>query len=105
METNLEGEGKTSLKNFKKILGSTAYAEPKIIEDAIKMLVAVLKTAEKLAGNKPCIASMGYTHAAELIGQLDQPIEENMNRIKRFLVRVLHRIDREVQLAFHAIYK
>ena len=28
-----------------------------------------------------------------------------MDRIDRFLVRVLHKIDREVQLAFHAIYK
>lgn len=58
MAANLEGEGKMSVEDFNKILGSTAYAEPKIIEDAIKTLVAVSKTTEKLAGDKPCIASM-----------------------------------------------
>ena len=71
---NLEGEGKASVEVFDKILGSTTYAEPKITTDAIKMLVAVPITEEKLAGDKPCIALAGYTYAAELMGQLDQPI-------------------------------
>ena len=74
MVANLEGEGKASVEDFDKILGSTTYAEPKIITDAIKMLVAVSKREEKLAGDKPCIASVGYTYAAEFMGQLDQPI-------------------------------
>ena len=81
MAANLKGEGKTSVEDFNKILSRTAYVEPKITKDAIKMLVAVSKTTGKLAGDKPCIASMGYTHAEELMGQLDQPIKENMNRI------------------------
>lgn len=46
MAVNLEGEGKMFVKDFNEILGSTAYAEPKIIEDVIKMLVEVLKTTE-----------------------------------------------------------
>ena len=69
------------------------------------MLVAFSQTAVKLAGDQPCIASMGYTHAAALMSEQDQPIAENMERIDRFLMRVLHKIDREVQLAFRAIYK
>ena len=64
------------------------------------MLVEVSKKAVKLAGNQPCIASMGYTHALGLMSEQDQPIAENMERMDRFLVRVFHKIDREVQLAF-----
>ena len=59
MAANLEGEGKTSVDDFFAIFGSTAYAEPRVIEDAIKMLEAleaVSKTAVKLAGDQPCIA-------------------------------------------------
>ena len=97
---NLEGEGTPHVKNYNKVLGSIAYTEPKIIEDAIKMLVAVLKTTVELTGNQPRIASTRYTYAAVLMGDLDQPIEENMNHIDIFLVRLLHNIDREVQLAF-----
>ena len=69
------------------------------------MLVAVSKTAVKLVGDQPCIVPMGYTHAVVLMGELDRPIEKNMNNIDRFLVRVFYKIDREVQLAFHTIYK
>ena len=61
LAASLDCEDKMSVKGFNKILGSTAYAEPKVIEDAIKMLVAVSKRAVKLAGNIPCFASIGYT--------------------------------------------
>ena len=49
MAANLEGEGKASTKNFEKLLGSTTYAKPKLIEEAINMLMAVSKVAMKLA--------------------------------------------------------
>ena len=68
--------------------------EPKIIEDTIKMLLALSEAAEKLVGDKPCVRSMVYMHAAELMSQIDQPIQEHMNGINRFLVRDLHKIDR-----------
>ena len=53
LAAGLEGDGKTSIKDFNKILGSTTYAKPKVIEDASKMLEAVSKTAVKLAGDQP----------------------------------------------------
>lgn len=104
MAANLEGEWKTAVEDFDKILGSTIYVESKIIKEVIKMLTTVSKKIIKLAGDQPCIALMGYLYAAELMRYHDWPIEENMNRIDRFLVRVLHKINREVQLAFNAIY-
>ena len=48
---------------------------------------------------------MGYTHAAALMSEQDQPIAKNMEQMDRFLVSVFHMIDREVHLAFRAIYK
>lgn len=93
-----------SVKDFDKLLGSTSYAEPTVTKEAIKMLVAVLKVAEKLAGDHPCIASMGYKYAAELVHYHSRPILENMSRKDRFLVRVLHNIDKEIQIAFGSIY-
>ena len=100
MAANLEGEGKTSVEDFNAILGSTAYAKPRVNENAMKMLVVVSKTAVKLAGNQPWIASMGYTHAVALMSEQDRPIAEYMEHMI-----VFHMIDREVHLAFRAIYK
>ena len=47
---------------------------------------------------------MECTYAAELMRFHDRPIAENMNHKYRFLVRVLHKINREVQIAFSSIY-
>ena len=58
----------------------------------------------KLAGDKPYIASIGYTLAAKRMADLDWQIVVNIQRTPRFLVRLLHTINSEVQLAFHAIY-
>ena len=62
------------------------------------------KTVVKLAGNKPCIASIGYTLAAKRMADLDRQIVMNIQRTPQFLVRLFHTIDSEVQLAVHAIY-
>ena len=105
LTADLDSEGKTSIEDFNKILGSMAYAEPRMIEDAVKMLEAVSKMAVKLAGNHPCIILIAYTQAATLMSKMDWAIVEIMERIDWFLVRLLHKIDREVQLAFHTIYK
>ena len=106
MQVNqLKGDGKASIEDFNKILDCTTYAEPRVIEDASKMLEAVSKTAVKLASDHPCIALIGYTQAATLMSKMDQEILENMDCIDQFLVQLLHKIDREVQLAFRAIYK
>ena len=43
-------------------------------------------------------------YAAELICLHDCPIVVNMNWMDRFLVRVLHKTDMEVQIAFQSIY-
>ena len=104
LSVELEGQGKTSREDFNKILGSTHYAEPKVAEDAAKMLQSVAKTAVKLAGNRPCIASIGYTLAVKRMVDLDWQIVVNIQRTLQFLVRLLHTIDSEVQFAFHAIY-
>ena len=72
------------------------YAEPKVIKDASKILEAVLKTVVKLAGDHPCITSIGYLLAATLMGTMDREIVKNKNRTNRFLVQLLHMIDREV---------
>ena len=104
MAANLEGERKTAFEDFDKILGNVhTHTKPKIIQDAIKMLVAVSKMAVKLIGDQPCIASIEYSYAGELMGHHDWSIEENMNCIERFLIRVLHKINREIKLAFNAI--
>ena len=71
LSAELEGQGKTSREDFDEILGSTHYAKPKVTEDTAKMLQAVAKTAVKLAGNKPCIASIGYTLNLKLMADLD----------------------------------
>ena len=68
------------------------------------MLQSVAKTAEKLAGDKPCIASIGYTLDAKRMADLDRQIVMNIQRTPRFLVCLLHMINSEVQLAFNAIY-
>ena len=104
LEGEGEGEGGLSIKNFDKILDSTTYAKSKLIEDAMKMLVAVSKVAIKQAGYQPCIVLMGYTYTAELVRYHDWPITENTNSKDRFLVRVLHKINREIQIAFSSIY-
>ena len=101
---SLEGERKASTKDLKIFLGITTYAKPKLIEEAIKILLAVTKLAMKLVGDQLCIALMGYTHAAELMCFHDQPIATNMDWVDRFLVKVLQAIDREVQIAFNVIY-
>ena len=105
LAAGLEGEGKTSIEDFNKVLGSMTYAEPKVIKDASKILEAVLKTVVKLAGDHPCITSIGYLLAATLMGTMDREIVENIDHTDQLLVRLLHMIDREVQLAFCAIYK
>ena len=104
LSAELEGQGKTSREDFDEILGSTHYAKPKVAEDAAKMLQSVAKTAVKLAGDKPCIASNGYTLAVKRMADLDWQIVVNIRRTPQFLVRLFHTIDSEVQLAFHAIY-
>ena len=104
LSAGLEGQGKTFRENFDKILGSMHYAKPKVAEDAAKMLQSVAKTAEKLAGGKFCIASIGYLLASELIADMDRQIVVNIRHTNQFLVRLLHTIDSEVQLAFQAIY-
>ena len=76
----LEGHSKTSIEDFDKILGSTHYTEPKVAEDAAKMLQSVAKTAEKLAGDKPYIASIGYSLASELMATIDRQIVVNIKR-------------------------
>jgi len=100
----LEGERKSSVEDFDKLLGSIAYTEPTVTEEAIKLLVAVSKVAEKLAGDHPCIASMGYKYAAELMHFHSRSIAENMSCKDRFLVRVFHKIDTGSQIAFGSIY-
>mmetsp|Transcript_45753 Transcript_45753/g.49399 ORF Transcript_45753/g.49399 Transcript_45753/m.49399 type:complete len:176 (+) Transcript_45753:710-1237(+) len=104
MSANLKREEKTSIKDFEKLLGIMTYAKPKLIKEAIQMLIVVAKVAIKLTGDQPCIASMGYTDAAELMRFHDRPIAINMDWVDRFLVRVLHVIDCEVQITFNAIY-
>ena len=104
MAANLAGEGKAFTKDFEKLLGSTTYANPKLIEEVINMLMTVSKAARKLAGDQPCIASIAHTYAAKLMRFHDWPILINMDWVDRFLVRVLHKIDMEVQIAFNAIY-
>ena len=102
---DLEGYGKTFIEDFNEILGSTHYAEPNVIEDASKMLKSVLKAAEKLAGDKPCITTIGYSLASKHMGTMDWQIVENIGCTDWFLVWLLNMIDKEVQLAFRAIYK
>ena len=104
LAAELEGHGKTSIEDFDEILGSTYYAEPKVTEDAAKMLQSVAKTTEKLAGDKPCIASIGYSLASELMAKMDWQIVVNIKCTDQFLVRLLHTIDSEIQLTFQAIY-
>ena len=104
LSAELEGQGKTSREDFDEILGSTHYAKPKVVEDAAKMLQSVAKTAVKLAGGKPCIASIGYTLASKLMVDLDWQIVVNIRRTPRFLVQLLHTINSEVQLAVYDIY-
>ena len=93
-------------EDFDKLLGTSAYAEPTIINEATKMLEAVAMVAKKLAGGHPCIASMGYKYAAKLMRLHTPPIAENMGRgcQDRFLVRVLHKVNQEMQIAFGSIY-
>ena len=91
LAAGLDGQGKTFIDDFNEILGSTHYVKPTVIKDASKMLESVSKIAEKLAGDKPCIASIGYSLASKLTN--------------RSLVQLLHMIDSEVQLAFRAIYR
>ena len=79
----LEGQGKTSREDFDKILGSTHYAEPKVAEDVAKMLQSVAKVAEKLAGDKPYIASIGYSLASDLMAKMDRQIVVNIKRTDR----------------------
>ena len=86
LAAGLEGHGKTLIEDFNKILGSTHYAKPKVIEDAAKMLKSVAKTAEKLAGDKPCIASIGYSLASKLMGTMDLKIVVNISCTNQFLV-------------------
>ena len=78
LSAELEGQGKTSREDFDKILGSTHYVKPKVAEDAAKMLQSVAKTAVKLAGDKMCIASIGYTLAAKRMANLDRQIVMNI---------------------------
>ena len=68
------------------------------------MLQSFAKVAEKLAGDKPCIASIGYSLASDFMVKMDRHIVVNIKRTDRFLVRLLHTIDSEVQLAFLATY-
>ena len=56
ISANLEGKGKTSIKDFNKIRCSTTYAETKMMKDTIRMLVVLSKVAIKLAGDQPYIA-------------------------------------------------
>ena len=103
---NLEGEGKMSIEDFSKLLGSSACAEPTIIDEAVKMLETVAMVAKKLAGGHHCIASIGYKYAAELMIAWARSIADNMSRgsLDRFLVRILHKVNQEMQVAFWAIY-
>ena len=80
LAAELNGHGKTSIKDFDEILGSTHYAKPKVAEDAAKMLQSVAKAAEKLVGDKPCIASIGYSLASELMAAMDRQIVVNIKR-------------------------
>ena len=81
MSAGLEGQGKTFREDFDEILGSTHYAKPKVADNAAKMLQSVAKTAEKLAGGKSCIVSIGYSLASELMADMDQQIVMNIRRI------------------------
>ena len=86
LAAGLEGHSKTSIEDFNKILGSSHYAKPTLVEDAAKMLESVSKTAEKLASDKPCIALIGYSLASELMVTMDRQIVENISCTNRFLV-------------------
>ena len=106
--SNLEGEGQMSNKDFNKLLSSDVCAKPKITNEAIKMLETVAMAAEKLqlAGDHPCIASINYKYAAKLMEVWARSIADNMNRpsLDEFLVKILHKVNQEIQLAIMAIY-
>ena len=53
-----------------------------------------------------CIASIGYKYAAELMKVRARSIADNMSQgsLDRFLVRILHKVNQEMQIAFGAIY-
>ena len=95
-----------SIEDFNKLLGSDVCAKPTITDEAIKMLETVAMAAKKLAGDHPCIASIGYKYAAKLMKFWAWSIADNMNRpsLDDFLVRILHKVHQEIQLAFMAIY-
>mmetsp|Transcript_63892 Transcript_63892/g.71524 ORF Transcript_63892/g.71524 Transcript_63892/m.71524 type:complete len:180 (-) Transcript_63892:819-1358(-) len=106
VSANLEGEGKISIKDFNKLLGSDVCAEPKTIEETVKMLETVAVAAKKLAGDHPCIASIGYRYAAKLMKVRARSIADNMSwgSLDSFLVRILHKVNQEMQISFGAIY-
>ena len=97
-------EGKALIEDFEKLLSSNTYTEPLLAEEAVNMLAAVLNVAMKLAGGKLCIALMGYVYADKLMRLHDRPITVNKERVKRFLVKLLHKIDIKVQIVFNAIF-
>lgn len=47
---------------------------------------------------------MGYTYATKLMRLHDCPIAINMKLVERFFVKLLHKINMEVQIVFNAIY-
>ena len=67
MSADLEGEGKTSIKDFDEIPGSTTYIEPNMIKDAFKMIIAVSKAAIKLVEDQQCMVGSTILEAAHTL--------------------------------------
>ena len=75
-------KGISSTEAFEKLLGSNTYGKPLQAEEGINMSTVVAKVGEKLAEDKPCIASMGYAYAAKIMWTHDCPIAINKEQVK-----------------------
>jgi len=85
-------------KGFEKLLGSNTYAKSTHAEEAINMLRGVLNEAVALAGGKPCIALTGYAYVVTLIRNYTRPITTNVNRVNRFLLKLIYKVVIENQI-------
>ena len=97
-------DSEESNDNFRQVFGSSHYIEPKLAEEARIMLESTAIMATILAGGEVCIASTGYSLAANLIQEHGPHITYLMQRYPQFLLKLLSMIDCENQLCYHNIF-
>ena len=88
-----KADNEESNDNFRCLLGSSYYIEPKSAEEAQIMLQCTARLETILAGGKEYIALTGYFLVASLIQDHGRHIAYLIQRYPHFLLKLLYKIN------------